>query len=187
MEPGLLIASPQMHDTNFNRTVILLAHHGPQGALGVVINRAHEVRLGDILPDLPPEIARRAALWGGPVEPGAGFVVFQGGGPEGWFVPCGGAQAQAQAAEQALAGVTVSASRERLEELIEARGEFLLCLGYAGWGPGQLDEEFARGSWVYTEASLEVVFSAALEDRYDRALAGIGVTSRDLWMSPVDE
>ena len=172
MEPGLLIASPQMHDTNFNRTVILLAHHGPQGALGVVINRAHEVRFSDILQDLPPEIARQAVLWGGPVEPGAGFVVFRGEGAEGWAVP---------------GGVTVSASRERLEELIAARAEFLLCLGYAGWGPGQLDEEFARGSWVYTEATPDLLFGAALEDRYERALAGIGVTSRDLWMSPVDE
>ncbi len=172
MEPGLLISSPQLHDGNFSRTVVLLAHHGPQGALGVVINRAHDVRLGEILEDLPAGLARRQALWGGPVEPGAGFVIFRGEGPDGWAIP---------------GGLTVSASKERLEELIAARAEFLLCLGYAGWGPGQLDREFETGSWVYTEASPELVFGTALEERYAEALARIGVTPQNLWMTPVDE
>jgi putative transcriptional regulator len=173
MEPGLLMASPQMQDTNFANTVVLLAHHSPQGALGLVINREHTVRLGEILPAARlKERASRLALWGGPVEPGAGFVIFKGTTPEGWNLAC---------------GLAVSASKERLMGLIDRQAEFLLCLGYAGWGPGQLDREFQTGSWVYTEASLDLVFETPVSERYAYALARLGVRAQDLWMNPIDE
>lgn len=175
MEPGLLIASPQLRDPNFQRTLVLLVSHSEEGALGLVINRLSPVRLGDVvehLETLHPSGANRPVLWGGPVDRVRGFVVFRGRAPEGWTVGD---------------GVAVSDSGERLGALIAAGAEFLLCLGYAGWAPGQLDREFAEGSWVHLEATPELVFESGLEERYDRALARLGLSVETLWMNPVDE
>lgn len=175
MEPGLLVASPQMRDPNFERAVVLLVQHTAQGALGLVINRAARVRVGEVVQhlDMPgtAEPLQRPALWGGPVERGAGFVLFQGLAPEGWKA----------------GGVAVSPSRERLAALVGAGAEFHLCLGYAGWGPGQLDRELSEGSWVFVEAVSELIFETPLAERYDRALALLGVPPELLWMTPVSE
>lgn len=175
MEPGLLIASPQMRDSNFARSVVLLLQHNEEGALGLVINRETPLKVADVLSRLrviggtPPA---SAALWGGPVEPGAGFVVFGGEDTEGWSV---------------VPGVGVSSSRERLASLQVRSERYLLCLGYSGWGPGQLDQEFETGSWVWVEATPALVFETALANRYDAALATLGVTAQSLWMYPVNE
>lgn len=175
MEPGLLVASPQMRDPNFERAVVLLVQHTAQGALGLVINRAARVRVGEVVQhlDMPgtAEPLQRPALWGGPVERGAGFVLYKGLAPEGWKA----------------GGVAVSPSRERLAALVGAGAEFHLCLGYAGWGPGQLDRELTEGSWVFVDAAAELVFETPLAERYDRALALLGVPAGLLWMTPISE
>ncbi|MFZ5482536.1 MAG: YqgE/AlgH family protein [Myxococcota bacterium] len=175
MEPGILISSPQMRDENFRRTVVLLVQHNAEGALGLVVNRETQVRLGDVvefLASAAPVRANRPVLWGGPVERGAGFVVFRGRSPEGW---------------QVRNDVAVSASRERLAALVAANADFLLCLGYAGWGPGQLDREFEEGSWLHVDASVDLLFECSSADRYDRALARLGLTAEALWMNPINE
>lgn len=175
MEPGLLVASPQMRDPNFERAVVLLVQHTAQGALGLVINRAARVRVGEVVQhlDMPgtAEPLQRPALWGGPVERGAGFVLYKGLAPEGWKA----------------GGVAVSPSRERLAALVGAGAEFHLCLGYAGWGPGQLDRELTEGSWVFVDGASELVFDTPLAERYDRALALLGVPAELLWMTPISE
>lgn len=165
-----------MRDPNFHRTVVLLVQHTAEGALGLVINRETPVRLAEVVEHL--EVAsganrsNRPVLWGGPVERGAGFVLFKGRAPEGW---------------QIRADLSVSASRERLAALVATGTEFHLCLGYAGWGPGQLDKEYAEGSWLHTDASPEVLFECPVAERYDRALAVLGVSAESLWMTPIDE
>lgn len=175
MESGFLIASPQMKDPNFQRTVILLVQHNAEGALGLVVNRESPVRLGDVVDlrmSISPARAKRPVLWGGPVERAVGFVVFKGKAPEGW---------------QVRGDLSVSASRERLAALVAANADFHLCLGYAGWGAGQLDHEFAEGSWIHIDATSDLLFDCPLSDRYDRALARLGVHPDQLWMNPVDE
>lgn len=166
-----------MRDPNFHRTVVLLVQHSGEGALGLVVNRETPVRLGDVVEHLevgsgPASRSSRPVLWGGPVERGAGFVLFKGRAPEGW---------------QVRGDLSVSASKERLSALVAAGADFHLCLGYAGWGPGQLDREFTEGSWIYVDASSELLFDCPVSDRYDRALALLGVTAESLWMNPVDE
>ncbi len=179
--PGLLIASPQMRDSNFAGTVVLLWHYDDEGASGVVINRSLDLSLGEIGEqiDLDSEQVVDAdepdrVLWGGPVEPGAGFLVLRGGVPddEGWNLPH---------------QIGITTSQTWLERLLTGGGQFALCLGYAGWAPGQLDREIETGSWLYTEASPELVFDAALAERYDKALAALGLVPSMIWMSPIDE
>lgn len=175
MEPGLLVASPQMRDPNFERAVVLLVQHSAQGALGLVVNRESPVRLGSVIDQLElggSDIADRNVLWGGPVERGAGFVVFRGPAPEGWTCP---------------GNISVSPSRERLAALVRGGEAFHLCLGYAGWGPSQLDRELESGSWVHVEADPWLVFDAPTAERYDRALARLGAPAGALWMNPVNE
>jgi putative transcriptional regulator len=179
VDPGYLIASPQLRDGNFARTVVLLVHHDDLGALGLVITRETETRQGEVAEELEersPERAARPVLWGGPVEPGVGFVVFARGtaedGNDGWNVgPL----------------LRVSASGDRLAALVAAGVPFELCLGYAGWGPGQLDREYAEGSWVHLDPSVDLVFGARVADRYDDALARLGLRAETLWMTPIDE
>jgi putative transcriptional regulator len=175
VESGFLIASPQLRDPNFQRTLVLLIQHNQQGALGLIINREAPMRLGDVVEQLEsvhPARANRPVLWGGPVDRGVGFVIFRGRAEEGWGV--GG-------------GISVSTSSQRLQALVSDRGEFHLCLGYAGWGPGQLDREYEEGSWLHTECIPDLLFDCAVNDRYDRALAGIGLSAETLWMNPVNE
>ncbi len=175
MEPGLLVASPQMRDPNFTGTVVLLVQHSSQGALGLVINREAPVKIRDVATHLEMPGRDKAllapALWGGPVERSSGFVLYKGVCREGWTVT----------------GIGVSPSRERLAALIAAGSDFALCLGYAGWGPGQLDREVEEGSWVYVDAGAELVLECPVLDRYDRALAQLGVSAKTLWMTPVNE
>lgn len=175
MGPGFLIASPQLRDPNFQRTLVLLVHHNPQGALGLVINREGSVRLGDVVEQIEsvhPARANRPVLTGGPVDRGVGFVVFRGQAEEGW---------------DAGDGIAVSTSSQRLQTLVAERAEFHLCLGYAGWGPGQLDREYEEGSWIHIDPAADLVFDTAAGDRYDRALATLGLTAETLWTNPITE
>jgi putative transcriptional regulator len=175
VEPGFLVASPQLRDPNFQRTVVLLLRHDAEGAMGVVVNREAPLRLSEVLDHvegLTPARANRLLLWGGPVDSSMGFVVFRGRASEGW---------------QVRSDLSVSASRDRLAALIATGAEFHLCMGYAGWGPGQLDRELVEGSWIHVDASPDLLFGTSAADRYDLALAQLGVSADALWMTPVDE
>jgi putative transcriptional regulator len=177
MGPGILIASPQMKDPNFEGTVILLCQHNGDGALGVIVNRPTPFTIGDVVDQLDVEalvIQEHQVLWGGPVERGVGFVIFSGQVPEdgGWNLP---------------AGVAVSPSRDQLMKLIRGQARYHLCLGYAGWGPGQLDAEIATGSWLYTDVDPSLVLTGDVDARYDSALRALGLQASMVWMTPVDE
>jgi len=183
VKPGLLIASPQLKDPNFVGTVVLLCHHDDEGALGVIINRVTNLSLRELVEqlDIDSDSSLHSAsdtservFWGGPVEQGAGFVVFGGQveDEQGWNLP---------------AELAVSPSRQLLESVLGSGAPFFLCLGYAGWGPGQLDAEIATGSWLYTELDRGLVFDDEIEQKYDRALGTLGLRPEQIWMVPVDE
>jgi putative transcriptional regulator len=112
--------------------------------------------------------------WGGPVETNSGTVITQGqvADDEGWSV---------------AEGLAVTRSQETLLRLIGEKAPLMLCLGYAGWGPGQLDQEFESGAWLCAEASPEVVFAAPVEARYERALALLGLTPATASIQGIDE
>jgi putative transcriptional regulator len=178
MEPALLIASPQMTDPFFERTVVLLWHHDEDGAVGVVLNRPLEQRLGDVVSvDADVDAAPYdddVIHWGGPVETDSGTVVTRADllSGEGWQLDC---------------GVGVTRSQEALVRLMRSHAPIRLCLGYAGWGPGQLDQEIASGGWLLTGVDPELVMSGDGEALYERALATLGLTPHTVWMTPIDE
>ncbi|MFT7518265.1 MAG: putative transcriptional regulator [Kiritimatiellia bacterium] len=177
MRPCLLIASPQMKDPFFERSVVLIWHHDEDGAIGIVLNRPLSHNLSDVLAaseNTPIEQHPGATVsWGGPVERGTGTVVARADLPEelGWSV---------------ATGVCVTRSEQALNSLLEQRTELILCLGYAGWGAGQLDAEISSGGWLYTEASQELIFDAPREALYDAALASLGLTRSTVIMKPIE-
>ena len=172
----MLIAAPQMGDPNFDRTVVLICQHDENGAVGLVINREGPATVGDVLEKL--EIGHATPYtgptWlGGPVRPGTGFVVWPGqvDPDEGWNVGD---------------GIAVSPSAERLSQLAESGAPFALCLGYAGWSPGQLDAEVQSGAWLFIDAVKAIVFEHPIEARYEAALARLGLTAATVVMTPGD-
>jgi putative transcriptional regulator len=178
MQPTLLIASPQSRDPFFERTVVLVWHHDQEGAIGVVVNRHLKHQLNDVL-DVDrtmslDDLGDVAVVWGGPVESGSGTVVTVGriSKDEGWVLP---------------SGLGVTQSQDVLIRLLKDRAPLMLCLGYAGWGPGQLDREIELGGWLWTDCDASIVFDTPPEERYDRALASLGLTANSVWMQPINE
>jgi putative transcriptional regulator len=177
MNPALLIASPEMRDPLFERSVVLLWHHDEEGAIGVVVNKPLEHKLGEVLVhgenlDLS-SYAEDQVCWGGPVETGSGTVVTQGqvADDEGWSI---------------AQHLSVTRSQEALLRLLGERASLILCLGYAGWGPGQLEDELEAGGWLWAEATADVVFSTPIEARYERALATLGLTPATAAIRAID-
>lgn len=171
MDGGLLIAAPQLSDPNFARTVVLLCQHNDEGSLGLIVNRAAPVSLGEVLERMElgdPQRPKAPAWFGGPVSPERGFVLWTGDEDiaDGWALP---------------GGVRISPALDRLRVLVEQAQPFALALGCSSWGPGQLEEEIEQGAWLFTEVLREVVFETPLDLRYDRALAELGLTTQGLW------
>ena len=140
----LLVATPTLKDPNFDRTVVLLVAHEPGGALGVVLNRATEVPVSDVLGNWG-ELARDPAVLfeGGPVQPESAICLARMR-PEAKRRVSGFHQVAG-----ALGTVDLSADPDRLRESVAGIRVFA---GYSGWSPGQLEEEIAAGSWFVFDA-----------------------------------
>lgn len=171
----LLIAMPRLEDPNFSRTVTYLCEHGPEGALGIVVNRPLPgVSLGQILAKLDidcpdPAVAARAVYRGGPVQGELGFVLHS---PPGEW----------QATHAVCDAVGVTTSRDVLEAIASGGGppRTLVAFGYAGWGPGQLEQEIAQNSWLHAPGDLDVLFHLPDEERWHAAAELLGVDLQSL-------
>ncbi|MFH1810249.1 MAG: YqgE/AlgH family protein [Pseudomonadota bacterium] len=164
LAPGLLIAVPQLVDGNFARTVILLLHHDEEGAMGLVINRPLELPLLEVARQHGIEhcAAQGHAYFGGPVEVYRGFVLH--------CDPAGDEDTEI------AKGTCISGSLDVLRSLLTRdQGEFRLYLGYAGWGPGQLDAELAAGSWLAGEFEPRYLFSDDAAEVWEQVLADMGI------------
>jgi putative transcriptional regulator len=168
--PTLLLAMPQLRDKNFARSVVLLCEHGAEGAIGFVVNRPTDVRAADAVSLDPPARGDSGlVLWtGGPVEPQRGFLLL---GDD----PC------VEDSQVVSDGFHLTSSLTVLRRLIEtepaelARQRCRLLLGYAGWGPGQLDSELAGSAWLTAPVDAALVFETPAEHMWERAIRSLGV------------
>lgn len=144
----LLVASTQMQDPRFRRTVILVTRHGRSPPLGVIINRPLKTGLGTLFPELPESEAKRPLFLGGPVATNQLAFLFRS--------PTGSADAIAVAKETHL-----GRSADTLSELLRGprtHTGLRVFMGYAGWAEGQLESEIARGSWHVLPVLPEILF-----------------------------
>lgn len=165
----LLIAMPGMPDPNFSTTVTLICEHNDDGALGIVINRPLGLTLGGLFEQLAvdnpsPEAASLPVMAGGPVGPERGFVLH---GPGGNY-------------ENSLAvssEIQLTLSRDIIDALAAGSGpgKTLVALGYAGWQPGQLEDEMLANSWLSVPATPDIVFDLPFDDRWMSAARELGI------------
>ena len=160
---------PQLLDPNFERSVVLLVHHDASGTFGVVLNRPTEIQAPNLCATLeidwhgrPDELID----WGGPVQPQTGWVIFGDElaavvGPE---------------ATEIAEGVFFAGSLDVLREVARHPVDRVrLLLGYAGWGPGQLEDEIAEGAWLSAPVSSQVVFDVEPAAMWEHAVRSLGI------------
>jgi putative transcriptional regulator len=144
-----LIASPNLADPNFHHTIVLLCEHGPEGTVGVIINRPTEVLLSEALPDLPVLKGTSYRLhWGGPVQPTGILMLFR-------------VKQTPSGTRSVLNGIYLGGNLQALERVIthpDPTETFRAYAGYAGWAPGQLEFEMTLGSWAIVPAASAIIF-----------------------------
>lgn len=167
----LLIASPLIGDPRFDRTVLYMCAHDETTAMGLILNRPLTgLRLSDLLEQLDISGAERLqnapVLEGGPVDRDRGFVLHT------LDVDCG------PATERVGADLGLTATREVLQALTSDKppARALMALGYAGWAPGQLEDEIGQNAWLVADADHALIFDDPAEDKWARALKKLGVT-----------
>lgn len=183
LAPGFLLASPPVGDPNFDRTVVLLAVHGSAGALGFVVNRRANVTIGATLRLAGHETARECVACpvhiGGPVQPNSGWVLGEALGlEEDSQVIRVGTRLELSSSRQAFADLARDLGELGPSELDPKRRA--VFLGYSGWGPGQLEEEIARGTWLPAPLNESLLLEVKLERRWERAYALHGLNPANL-------
>ncbi|MGA9422565.1 MAG: YqgE/AlgH family protein [Rhodanobacteraceae bacterium] len=170
----LLIAMPALRDPNFARGVTLLCQHGEGGAMGLLINRVSEYRLGDVLAQMNlrserAEVSDAPVLIGGPVQPERGFVLHS---PQGEW----------ESTFSISEAVSITTSRDILVAIAAGNGppRAVVALGYSGWNPGQLEQELRDNTWLTAPVTDQILFETPLEYRWEAAAALLGVNLTSL-------
>ncbi len=165
----LLIAMPGLSDPTFARGVAFLCQHSEDGAMGLMINRLSEYRLGDVLAQMNLHAAQSAVadapvLIGGPVQPERGFVLHTPGGA--W-----------ESSFPISEHISVTTSRDILVAMAAGNGprHAIVTLGYSGWSPGQLEQELADNQWLTAPANQTLLFETPLDERWQAAAHLLGV------------
>lgn len=165
----VLVAMPQMEDPRFARSVVYICAHTPDGAMGLVINKlVDSVTFPDLLEQLDLDASPTSegihVHFGGPVETGRGFVLHS-------------ADYVQDATLVINDEMALTATVDILKAMAEGKGprSSLLALGYAGWAPGQLDEEIQANGWLTVPADNDLIFGSKLESRWELAMAKMGI------------
>jgi putative transcriptional regulator len=169
-----LIAMPQLDDPNFSGSVTYLCEHNEHGAIGLVINRPTSTTVSRLLSDIEIplndlHLGEQIVLDGGPVQRNRGFVLHA---PKGTWM------STLEVADE----IAMTTSKDILEAMGRGDGpkNMLITMGYAGWSPGQLEDEIAANSWLTVPASAEIIFHTPSEKRFEAALAILGVKPHQL-------
>jgi len=177
LAPGFLVASPKLEDPNFARSLVLMAEHGKDGAVGFIVNRPTQMPLAVLLRGVDRELAEVVAegdfgemkvLIGGPVQRHIAWVLYH-----------------RRPGEELLEGtiavgerLVLGASMDVLRQLVrgERSGPFHVLLGYSGWGTFQLEGEIAHGSWLPLELEDDLTFGVPAIRRWEVAVERLGLT-----------
>ncbi len=168
---NLLIAMPSLADGNFAQSVTLICEHSDKGALGIVLNKPLDMKLGDVLAQMKLDTTQAATaaqpvLRGGPVHTDRGFVLHRPGGE--W-----------DSTHKISDFIQVTTSRDVLAAMARGEGprDAFVALGYAGWEPGQLEREILDNSWLSVPMNEQLVFEVPFEQRWQAAWQLLGVHS----------
>ncbi len=174
--PFLLAASPQLRDPVFKQAVILMVEYDSTGAMGFVINNKSHMTLSEVVAFEVDEVLPAIPVWNaGPNDSSSGFILHN--------------QKRNDLEREIAPGICLSASQETLKQMVQAvksgLGNFVLpdsnifhfklLVGYAGWAPGQLEEEFRNGSWIQAPLNKDIIFSSPDDEMWARTIASIGV------------
>lgn len=172
LAPGFLVAAPPLGDPNFDRSVVLLAAHGADGAFGWVLNGREVMTFGELLVRAalaadPPDVVGSVRV-GGPVSPDQVWLVYR-------------SDPRLEALDGQLdvgQGVIASASRKVLEAIAagEVPDDLMALVGYAGWAPGQLENEIRAGAWLPTDFEASLVFDVPRSELWQAAYERVGTT-----------
>lgn len=170
LEGKLLIAMPGMSDPRFEKSVIYMCAHSTEGAMGIMVNkpvtglsfqellRKLELEVTDSTPDFP-------VLYGGPVETGRGFVLHTG--------DYDGSDATLPVSED----VSLTATLDILRAMGKGKGpqKAIFALGYAGWSPGQIEDEIRANGWIHCDCDRALLFADDIENKWASALGRLGI------------
>jgi putative transcriptional regulator len=177
LDGQMLIAMPAMNDERFARAVIYVCAHSSEGAMGIIVNQpAGNIKFPDLLVqlevipaaeriELPVRAEDVKVLKGGPVEAGRGFVLHSAD----FFIE--------NSTLPIDEGICLTATLDILKAIARGKGPHnaILALGYAGWAPGQLENEIQQNGWLHCPADPELIFGDDTEAKYDKALRKIGI------------
>src|SRR5438067_514870 len=177
LDGQMLIAMPSMRDERFARSLIYVCAHSSEGAMGIVVNQpAANIAFPDLLVkldvipaadliQLPPKAGTVKVLKGGPVETERGFVLHSAD----FFIE--------NSTLPIDEGICLTATLDILKAIARGKGpeSAILALGYAGWAPGQLENEMQQNGWLHCSADSELIFGPDTEGKYGKALRKIGI------------
>lgn len=177
-----LIAMPNLSDELFGRSVVFMCEHSERGALGLVINKPSDILLPRLFEKVDltlgrSDLALHPVFQGGPVQTERGFVLHEAMAGEGESV---------YASTLSIpGGLEMTTSRDVLEAMASGAGprKVFVTLGYASWAQGQLESEITENSWLTVEADPSLIFDAPVAERYERAMALLGLQP---WMLSPD-
>lgn len=165
-----IIATPNLQDPNFSRAVAYICDHSPEGAMAIIINFPLSIHLGEVFNNMDidsqdPFLNDKSIFAGGPIQQERGFVLH---------LPC---DEHWESSLELSDQISITTSKDILEAMADKHGpeKAIVALGYAAWGPGQLETELAENSWILSPASAEVLFNTPNDEKWKAAAALIGV------------
>lgn len=169
-----LIAMPSLADPNFSQTVTYICDHNDEGAMGLVVNRPLDLEIDALLSHLDINAEQHRAghipiYQGGPVQTERGFVLHRDIG-------------QWEATMEIFDDIALTMSQDIIEAIAHNEGpkDYLITLGYAGWGAGQLEEELAANAWLNGPADPDIIFDTPIEQRWTASAQHLGVELKNL-------
>ncbi len=166
----MLVAMPGMGDPRFIHSVIYICSHGPSGAMGLIVNRLFgdadfPMLLDQLNIEAPGQIPDIPVQFGGPVEMGRGFILHS-------------SEYMIEGTTRIDDSISVTATIDIIKDIAHGKGpaRALMILGYAGWASGQLEEELKNNGWLTVGMDEEILFDRAMDTKWERALAKIGIS-----------